>query len=53
MYISSPSALVELSPTSSNNKLLEHLTGISPKTDIKKGIQLFVEWYKNYSNLSK
>ena len=39
--------------TSSDNNLLEHLTGISPKTDIKKGIQLFIEWYKNYSNLTK
>ena len=37
--------------TSSNNNLLECLTGTSPKTDIKKGIKLFVKWYKNFSNL--
>ena len=31
--------------------LLHELTGYSPKTDIKKGVKVFVDWYKIYYDI--
>ena len=28
--------------------LLQDLTGISPKVDLRQGVQRFVDWYRDY-----
>ena len=36
--------------TVSDCNALEEWTGIKPNTEIKYGIQKFIEWYKSYYN---
>ncbi len=37
--------------TLSDTSLLKRITGYNPKTNYKKGIKKFIEWYLNYYNL--
>ena len=37
--------------THADTKLLEKWIDFKPETSIKKGIEIFVEWYKNFYNL--
>ena len=39
----------DVKATWANIDLLKKLTGYTPKTDIRKGIKNFVDWYKSYS----
>ena len=36
--------------TLSDNRLLNEWIGASPKTNLNKGIKIFIEWYKDYYN---
>ena len=38
----------DVSATWANTDLLKKLTGYAPKTDIKKGIKEFIDWYLSY-----
>ena len=38
----------DVKKTLSNIELLKSITGYKPKTNYKKGINQFIQWYKNY-----
>ncbi len=41
----------DITATYADNKLLEKLTGYTPKTTVDIGIKKFVDWYRNYYQL--
>ncbi len=41
----------DVTNTLSDNKIINDLIGNFPKTPLRKGIKLFINWYKNYYNL--
>jgi len=43
----------DVEATWANTDLLKKLTGYAPKTDIKKGIKNFVDWYVSYYKTDK
>ena len=36
--------------TLSDNKLIDEWIGTYPKTSLKKGIKIFINWFKDYYN---
>jgi len=45
-----PMQLGDVEKTEADSKKLEDIIGFSPKTDIKIGINKFVDWFREYSN---
>ena len=41
----------DVTNTLSDNKIIKELIGDYPKTPLRKGIKLFINWYKNYYKL--
>ena len=50
MYEFLPMQLGDVEKTEADSKKLEDIIGFSPKTDIKIGINKFVDWFREYSN---
>ncbi len=46
-----PMQLGDVPETWADCRLLEHLTGYKPQTDISKGVGLFIDWYKSHYNV--
>jgi len=49
-YEFSPIQPGDVEKTEADSKKLEDIIGFSPKTDIKIGINKFVDWFREYSN---
>ena len=47
-----PLPVTDSNRTSSNNEMLEEFINFKPKTSIKIGVTNFVNWYKNYYNIT-
>jgi UDP-glucuronate 4-epimerase len=43
-----PLQIGDVTKAISNSNLLKNLTGYTPKTDYKKGVKKFIDWYKSY-----
>lgn len=46
-----PMQMGEVPFTFSDSKLLKELTRFSPNTDIRYGVEAFIQWYKSYYNV--
>ena len=52
MYEFLPMQLGDVEKTEDDSKKLEDIIGFSPKTDIKIGINKFVDWYRLYYEIN-
>ena len=52
MYEFLPMQLGDVEKTVSDSKKLEDIIGFSPKTDIKIGINKFVDWFRLYYKIN-
>ena len=43
--------LGDVEATSSDVSLIDEWVGFKPKTSIEKGIEIFINWYKDYYNI--
>ena len=48
-----PMQIGDVSQTWADVSLLNHLTGFTPNTDIRDGVKNFINWYKEYYNVSQ